>query len=53
MKDRTTRHNIFKNLVGVLDKIGGNWTKVVNLARDEPQMVGKKLELLQNSKKNW
>ncbi|XP_060118462.1 general transcription factor II-I repeat domain-containing protein 2-like [Heteronotia binoei] len=42
MKDTTTDDDIFRNLVGALDKMGVDWAKAVSLATDgAPQIIGK------------
>ena len=43
MKDTTTANYIFSSLVGVLDKVGVDWSHAVSLATDgAPSMVGRK-----------
>lgn len=43
MTDTTTADDIFSSLVGVLDKVGVDWSRAVSLATDGvPSMVGRK-----------
>lgn len=43
MKDTTTANDIFKALVGALDKFGVDWSRAVSLATDgAPSMLGRK-----------
>ena len=43
MKDTTTANDIFKAIVGALDKFGVDWSRAVSLATDgAPSMLGRK-----------
>jgi len=43
MIDTTTANDIFNSLVGVLNRVGVNWSRAVSIATDSaPSIIGKK-----------
>lgn len=43
MTDTTTAEDIFRSVVGALDRVGVDWSRAVSLATDgAPSMIGKK-----------
>jgi hypothetical protein len=54
MKDTTTANYIFSSLVGVLDKVGVDWSRAVSLGRDgAPSMVERKAGLAKNPERKY
>jgi len=49
MMDTTTANDIFNSLLGVLNRVGVDWSRAVSIARNStPSMIGKKQVLRQN-----
>jgi len=52
--DTTTANDIFKSLLGVLNRVVVDWSRAVSIATDRaPSIIGKKQGLRQNLEKKF